>query len=64
MSDDTYVDNLEYCLGPEAWTKGSLYPFIEQCWSNSIAVVGNKNVIARKAASVTSIIYSSLLITM
>jgi hypothetical protein len=54
MSEDTYVDNLSVPR-PEAWTKGFLYPFIEQCWSNSIAVVGNKNVIGSRLTAIDNI---------
>jgi hypothetical protein len=33
---------------PAQWTQGSLFPFIEECWSNSVAVVGNCNVVAAR----------------
>jgi hypothetical protein len=54
MSEDTHVDNLSVPR-PEAWTTGFLYTFIEQCWSNSIAVVGNKNVIASRLTAIDNI---------
>ena len=40
---------------PEEWCKGSLFPFIEDCWSNSVAVVGNKNVIASRLAAIDAV---------
>ena len=33
---------------PAAWGQGSLFPFIEDCWGNSIATAGNKNIIASR----------------
>jgi hypothetical protein len=40
---------------PELWSQGSLFPFIEDCWSNSVAVVGNKKVIARRLTTIDAI---------
>jgi hypothetical protein len=40
---------------PEMWGKGKLYKFIEECWSNSIATVGHKNIIARRLAAIDDI---------
>jgi hypothetical protein len=40
---------------PEAWREGSLFPFIEECWSNSVAVVANKNIIANRLSAVDQI---------
>jgi len=40
---------------PDLWSHGSLFPFIEECWSNSVAVVGNKNVIAQRLTAIDSI---------
>lgn len=40
---------------PEEWVKGSLFPFIEECWSNSVGVVGNNNVIAARLSTIDSI---------
>src|SRR5258705_4542991 len=40
---------------PEVWTQGSLFPFIEDCWSNSVAVAGNKNIIARRLTMIDAI---------
>ena len=33
---------------PDEWEKNSLFPFIEECWSNSVGVVGNNNVSAAR----------------
>jgi hypothetical protein len=30
---------------PDVWQGQPLFEFIEECWNNSIAVAGNKNVI-------------------
>lgn len=40
---------------PDLWARGSLFPFIEDCWGNSVAVVGNKNVIARRLTAIDDI---------
>jgi len=40
---------------PELWGLGSLFPFIEDCWSNSIAAVGNKTDIARRLTTIDAI---------
>jgi hypothetical protein len=40
---------------PEAWCKGSLFSFIEECWSNSVAVVANKNIIANRLSAIDQI---------
>lgn len=40
---------------PDEWRRGQLFPFIEECWNNSIAVVGNKNVVAAQLTAVDSI---------
>lgn len=40
---------------PLEWQEGSLFPFIEECWSNSVGVVGNQNIIAHHLTSVDAI---------
>jgi hypothetical protein len=50
-----FEDNNLHKVRPEQWTQGSLFPFIEECWSNSIAVVGNHNVVAARLSAVDSI---------
>jgi hypothetical protein len=40
---------------PDTWDQGSLFPFIEECWSNSVAVVGNKNVAAARLTAIDAI---------
>lgn len=40
---------------PAAWGQGSLFPFIEDCWGNSIATVGNKNIIASRLTAINEI---------
>lgn len=41
---------------PNEW-KGELFEFIEDCWNNSIAVVGNNNVIAARMSAIDVIFY-------
>jgi hypothetical protein len=52
MAEDT--SNLERPR-PEVWQGRPLFTFIEDCWNNSIAVAGNKNVIAQRLANVDEI---------
>ncbi|WP_142251908.1 hypothetical protein [Bradyrhizobium sp. UNPF46] len=40
---------------PDEWHRGDLFPFIEECWSNSLAVVGNKNVVAARLTAIDDI---------
>ena len=41
---------------PEVWQADwPLFTFIEDCWNNSIAVAGNKNVVALRLANVDKI---------
>lgn len=40
---------------PEAWQQSSLFQFIEECWSNSVAVVANKNIIATQLTAIDQI---------
>jgi hypothetical protein len=40
---------------PAEWTRGDLFPFIEECWSNSVGIVGNKNVVAARLTAVDNI---------
>jgi len=40
---------------PEVWQSRPLFTFIEDCWNNSIAVAGNKNVVALRLANVDKI---------
>ena len=40
---------------PEVWQDRPLFTFIEDCWNNSIAVAGNKNVVALRLANVDKI---------
>jgi hypothetical protein len=40
---------------PEDWLKGSLFSFIEECWSNSVAVIGNKNVTGARLAAIDAV---------
>ena len=40
---------------PEVWGQGALFPFIEECWSNSVGVVGNNNVVASRLTAIDSI---------
>ncbi|MGF6432088.1 MULTISPECIES: hypothetical protein [Bradyrhizobium] len=41
---------------PDEWT-GDLFEFIEDCWNNSIAVVGNNNVIAARMSAIDIIFH-------
>jgi hypothetical protein len=52
MADD--LTNLEKPR-PEVWQDRPLFTFIEDCWNNSIAVAGNKNVVALRLAAVDKI---------
>jgi hypothetical protein len=52
MADD--LTNLEQPR-PEVWRSRPLFTFIEDCWNNSIAVAGNKNVVALRLANVDKI---------
>jgi hypothetical protein len=49
-----YMNNLNRPR-PDLWERGSLFPFIEDCWGNSVAVVGNKNVIAQRLTAIDEI---------
>lgn len=40
---------------PEMWNQGFLFPFIEECWSNSVGVVGNNNIIANRLTAVDAV---------
>jgi hypothetical protein len=40
---------------PEVWQARPLFKFIEDCWNNSIAVAGNKNVVALRLANIDKI---------
>jgi hypothetical protein len=40
---------------PDEWQRGFLFPFIEECWSNSVAVVGNNNVIAARLTAIDAL---------
>jgi hypothetical protein len=53
MFDDD-VPNIEKPR-PDVWRGRPLYEFIEDCWNNSIAVAGNKNVIANRLALVDQV---------
>jgi hypothetical protein len=46
--------NLERPRPPE-WQRSLLFNFIEDCWNNSIATVGNKNVFASQLSTIDSI---------
>jgi hypothetical protein len=48
------MDNNLSLPRPELWNR-SLFQYIEECWCNSIAVVGNKNIIAQRLAAVDDI---------
>jgi hypothetical protein len=39
---------------PDLWDR-SLFQYVEDCWSNSLAVVGNKNVVAQRLAAIDDI---------
>jgi hypothetical protein len=52
MADDP--TNLERPR-PEVWHDRPLFAFIEECWNNSIAVAGNKNLVASRLANVDRI---------
>ncbi len=41
---------------PDAW-QGELFEFIEDCWNNSIAVVGNNNIIAARISAIDLIFH-------
>lgn len=41
---------------PDAW-QGELFEFIEDCWNNSIAVVGNNNVVAARISAIDLIFH-------
>jgi hypothetical protein len=40
---------------PTEWTRGELFPFIEECWSNSLAIAANKNVFAARLTAIDNI---------
>jgi hypothetical protein len=40
---------------PEAWRQGALFPFIEECWSNTVGVVGNNNIVASRLTAIDAI---------
>jgi hypothetical protein len=40
---------------PSEWTRGDLFPFIEECWSNTVGIVGNKNVVAARLTAIDNI---------
>lgn len=40
---------------PEIWTQSTLFQFIEEAWNNSIAAVGNKNIIAARLSAIDAI---------
>ncbi len=42
---------------PAEWQRGDLFPFIEECWSNSVAIVGNNNVVAARLTAIDSIFF-------
>jgi hypothetical protein len=37
---------------PDEWKRGDLFPFIEECWSNSVAVVARNNVVAARFTAI------------
>jgi hypothetical protein len=45
---------------PDEWRRGDLFPFIEECWSNSLAVVGNNNVVAARLTAIDGIFNEAL----
>lgn len=42
---------------PDEWSRGDLFRFIEDCWNNSLAIVGNNNVVAARLTAIDSIFY-------
>jgi hypothetical protein len=44
---------------PDEWRRGDLFPFIEECWSNSVAVVGNNNVVAARLTAIDDIFFAA-----
>jgi hypothetical protein len=40
---------------PDEWCRGDLFPFIEDCWSNSVGIVGNNNVVAARLTAIDEI---------
>jgi hypothetical protein len=51
---DYYLSNLQR-QRPEAWVSRPLFTFIEDCWNNSLATVGNKNIAASRLADIDAI---------
>lgn len=51
---ESMVNNLNLPR-PDAWTQGSLFAFIEDCWSNAVAAVANKNIIAYRLTEIDAI---------
>lgn len=43
---------------PDEWRRGDLFPFIEECWSNSVAIVGNNNVVAARLTAIDEIFFA------
>ena len=38
--------------------RGDLFPFIEECWSNSVGIVGNNNVVAARLTAIDEIFFT------
>jgi hypothetical protein len=43
---------------PDEWRRGDLFSFIEECWSNSVAIVGNNNVVAARLTAIDEIFFA------
>jgi hypothetical protein len=43
---------------PDEWRRGDLFPFIEECWSNSVGIVGNNNVVAARLTAIDEIFFA------
>ncbi|MGA2999900.1 hypothetical protein [Bradyrhizobium sp.] len=43
---------------PDEWLRGDLFPFIEECWSNSVALVALNNVVAARLTAIDEIFHS------
>src|SRR5438067_1257209 len=40
---------------PPRWQEGKLFPFIEDCWNNSLAVVANYNIPAGRLSNIDAL---------
>ncbi|PPQ21107.1 hypothetical protein CV770_02405 [Bradyrhizobium sp. AC87j1] len=50
-------NNLARARPPE-WQRGDLFPFIEECWSNSVAFVALNNVVAARLTAIDEIFFA------